>query len=111
MTALAKRCGSVGVVLVLLLIMIFKIERGSVCTCLCVCVLFYVTFNSPYVLSRRWLVVALDAIVLGVYVLPTLMHRATDTRHDKPTQSQRNTGPISPGCILLMLSVYRGNNQ
>ena len=38
MAALAKRCGSIGVVLVLLLIMIFKIERGSVCTCLCACV-------------------------------------------------------------------------
>jgi len=40
------------------------------------------------------------------------MHRAADTSHEYTTQSHYpDTEPTSPGVILLMLSVKRGNNQ
>ena len=74
--------------------------------CVIVWLMFYVVFNTLSVISWWWLLVAWDAIAFGFKVLPTLMHRATDRKHKCTTGSHYpDTGPTSPGFLLLLLSV------
>ena len=100
-----------------------------VCLCLCMCVfmciyarvfgesivcvwlVFYYAFNNLSVLSRRWLLVAWDAIcarVLSASNTDAQCRRHKSRMHHPATLSWLRA-TFSPGFTLFMLSVYRGN--
>ena len=78
-----------------------RLTNMCICVCLCTCVFVRACacvngvlrrFQQLLSLSERWRDIAKCSVLLHV----SMMHRA---------------GPISPGFILLMLSLLRGKNQ
>ena len=82
--------------------------RTCVRVCVCACV-FYVVFNTLSAISRRWLLLAWDAIALGFWVLliMILILPQTQTRMHHPlwTWLHPDTGSTNSGFIPLMVSV------
>ena len=77
--------------------------RSSITLC---CLWFFCRFQRFFCHHDCGCLLHWDRMVLSSDVLPTLMHRTADTRHEYTTQSHyTDTWPTSPGFILLMLSV------
>ena len=73
----------------------------SVCVCVCVCVCVYVAFSHITTVAACCMRRHLQRSGFKCY--QTLMYRVADTIHDYTIQSHHpDTGPTSPGVILLM---------